>query len=479
MKRIVAIVIALVVMCVSVSAGIPEFLTESYNNYTANYSFTMSFKGGDDINALLEETGVMETIGRRVDVKALISGMLSSGTVMTVKANISDDFKKAQMSLTSDIKSNISVNKNLNLNIEAKMGVWLRLDLEASEPVFEIVYTSPMYNKYILIDLFDFVENDEEKAQIIDVLNKFFNKDTIDIIKARALELLEKYSNITMKGAVCTIQIDNAGLIGIIKEFISVITDMTDSLPSIDVMGEIISVADEEYYETEEPSLNFDNLQILGKDGITIKYSLFSGKISSINIDADFSIDVSKIFESTTGEEWQYQAKGILDFGVKSDVKLTNIGKTKVDFPTLNDENSFNYIDTFFQYEEYEYEESYPWYYAYATSDELPVVDGEYYIPLRDMLEYAYEDTVEIAYSKGVIDINCKWFDKFDNLKVDINSGNIYADNVLRKTLKVMVSNGITYVGASVFEDIFGWELYDITHYILEDYYEIGFCTES
>lgn len=483
MKRFIASIIALVILCATVSAEVPAFLTEIYNNYTANYSFTMTFEAGDEIVALLDETDALETVSRYVDIKALLESIFSSGSSMTVQADISEDFKKAEIALTSDSKSNVVVNKNLNISIDSKMGMWLKADIGASEPVFEIIYLTPGLNKYMVLDLFSLADSEDEKVVILEILNRVLNKEYIESISSLSTELLEKYAKIKMSGAMCTVQIDNAGLIGIIKELFPVIFKMAENMAGLNEAASIgiiggadgptaIYVGEE---ETDYPDI--DNIQILGKDGIIYKYSLFSGKISKAEIKADISFDISKFMKAVSGEEWPYQTKGVLDFLLKSDIKMTKIGQTKVNFPVLTEENSFSFKDTLPQYDMGEYIQEYPYSFIWVETNELPVLDGEYYVPLRETLENAYGDTVTIEYNKGVLNISSEQFEGFKNLKLEVNSEDAYIDGALRKIPKVIVSNGKTYAGTSVFENIFGWELNDITHYILSGYFEICFYT--
>lgn len=500
MKRFASIILTLVLAfsMITASAEVPKVLTDVYNDYTADYGFTVTFESSDEIVALLKEVEMPEEINNFIDIKALLESILSQGMQMKLQINISDDYRKAEYALTADSQQDINVNSNLAIGIDSKMGIWMKMDLDAAEPVFQVIYSSPFLNKYMVIDVFELLPDETQKAAVLNILNSVFNSEYIDSVQKYSVELLEKYAEIKMSGTTCTVKLDNDGLIAMIGELFPVIfTKFGDIMANAPFEGQeamsvgIIGGADGPTAILIEPEAENDSefavipdmtgLQILGEEGITYKYSLFSGKLSAVDVAADISFDISKFVTEVIGEEWELEAKGILDFAINAKMKLTDVGKTKVEFPKLTAENSFSIMDMYPEYEEDYYEEyvpSYPHYSVWINSQELPVIDGEIYVPLRATLEGAYDDQFSINYDNGAITMRSEYFPGFKKLTVYEDSAMAFTDGIDRKVSKVIVKNGTSYVGKSLFEEIFGWELGYASYDLIGDYYEACFYTE-
>ncbi len=500
MKRIASIILTLVLAfsMVTASAEVPKFMTQAYNNYTADYGFTVTFESSDEIVELLKEMEMPEEVNNFIDIKALLESILSQGMQMKLQMNISDNYRRAEYALTAESQQEINVNPNLSIGIDSKLGMWMKMDLDAAEPVMEIIYSSPVLNKYMVIDVFEMLPDDTQKQAVINMLNSIFCSDYIDSISKYSLELIEKYAEIKVGGGDYIVKLDNDGLIAMMGELFPVVFTklgdiMTDfpfaaqEAASIGIIGgadgpTAILIEPEEENDSDFVVVpDMSGLQILGEEGITYRYSLFSGRVSAIDVAADISFDISKIVTDVIGEEWQPEAKGMLDFAVNAKIKLKNIGKTEVDFPKLTKENSFNVMDMYPEYEENyteEYVPSYPHYSVWIESDKMPVIDGEIYVPLRATLEGAYNDQFSIDYDKGTITMHSEYFPGFKKLTVYENSTMAFTDGIDIEVSKVIVKNGISYVGKSLFEKIFGWELGYASYDLINDYYEASFYTD-
>ncbi len=469
MKKLTALLLIFVFAFSSVctNAKVPKFLLEEYNNYSADYSFSVVFESTDELVALLKELEMPDEIENFVDIKALISSILSQGMEIQLQANASKDLRKAEIGLCTTAQKSVTVNPNLTVSADSKLGMWIKLDLDAQIPVFEIIYSAPFLNKYMVINVFEMLPDDETKAQFFTYIESIFSSEFVDATKEFSAKLLEEHADIKLSGSICTVKFDNNALIDIINEYITFMSNQTyPTMPEY---------ANTDIY-SEIPKLG--NIQLLGDKGITYKYSLVSGKISNIALTADVSINIPDII-TASGGEWVYQSSGILDFMVKSNVKITKIGSTKVNFPILTQQNSFSIMDMMPEYTEPDYEEIYPYFYTSTYTDELPVISGEIYVPLRALLEDAYGDTVHLSYENGIINVNCKHFDGFTHLKLTENSEFAYTDNTLHKVSKVIIKNGTTYVGRSLFEDLFGWNMTSATHDMLYDEYYVSFHTSK
>lgn len=474
MKRTVSIILMMVftISFVTANAAVPKFLTEDYNNYTGVYHVSLAFESSDDIIALLEELDMPKEVENFVDLKMLLKSLLSYDTQMLLQADISDDFKRIEIGLTSEMLYNLDINSNLNINADMKMGMWVKLNIDDENPVFEIIYSHPMLNKYMVMDVFGMIEDKAEKEEAIEALTGIFNKEYIESIKKTTISLMEKYADIKVSGSVCTIKLGNDELVGMLDELMLVISEMIE-----EASGSANPAYGDEAI-VEMPS--FAGLKLLGDGGLVYKYSLLSGKISKIEASMDLDIDISNLVTALTGEEWEYEARGRLTFEIKSDVKVTDIGRTKVKYPVITNENSFNIMEMMPEPYEPEYdmqEERYPNFYAEGYVDYLPVIDGELYVPVRQTFTSAYEDQVEIGYSNGVIKLNSSYFPGFTQLKMVVGSDMIYLDSEEYKTDKVIERQGVSYVSHSLLEEVFGWELSSAYYDMINKTYDYYFYT--
>lgn len=479
MKRLVSIILAMVFAFsfVTANAEVPKFLTETYTNYTGEYSLSLSFESSDDIIALLEEMEMPDEVNNFVDLKTLLKSLLSYDAKMLLQADMSDDFKKIDLGLTADTLYKVDINKNLNVAADMKMGMWMKIDLNAENPVFEVVYSHPMLNKYMKINVFEMAADEAEKAEILRVLNGIFNKEYITAIQETSVSLLEQYADIKMSGAACTVKIDNEGFTAMLDELVPVIADMTSKM----MMAAEPGYTDEVYMdETFGGIPSFAGLKILGDGGMTCKYSLLSGKISKAEMSVDLDIDISDLFTCFTGEEWEYESKGNLAFEMGATIKVSNLGRTKVNFPVLTDENSFDIMEMMPEThgpEGEEHEKQYPNFYAGDSVDYLPVVDGEIYVPVRTTFISAYDDRVKIEYNNGIITLHSSYFPGFTQLKLVVGSEIAYADAKEYKTGKVLEKNGVSYVSYKLIEDVFGWTLSSAYYDMVNKTYDYYFYT--
>ena len=323
------------------------------------------------------------------------------------------------------------------MDVNAKYGVWMNLDLTSEEPVFEVIYTHPFLNKYAFVDVFELL-TEEEKEELLDILNSVLNKENIEKMHQYSVGLIEKHASIKLKGNSCTVKIDNDAYTSMMDDCVNYFYEQMHGYGM-----------DEEIVAVEEQTPSYKGMRLLGDDGITINYSMALGNITSMNIDADIDINLSEIY----GEEWEYESDGILKFNVQCDTVMSKISKTKVNFPVLTEENSFDYFETY--YEEYYYEEEYEWSYPYywvgGYTDYLPVINDEIYVPLRQTIYDAYEDTANIDYSNGVITLKSEFFDE---IKLTIDSDVAYIGGAARNIHKVVKINNVSIIIAPIASSI-------------------------
>lgn len=460
MKKMISCATAMLMLfstVISAYAAEPDFLNTLYTNYTGEYSISVSFESGEEIAALLDEMELSEELSMFADVKDLLKTLLTLDTKMTLQADMSKDMKKAEISVVSSSEQRIDVNKNLNIELNMQTGMWIRMDISAKTPVFEVIYSYPMLAKYMRIDLFALL-SDEEKEEMLATFDLVFSKQFMQETQDFSAELMKKYAQIYRTGELWVIELDNDAVCKMLNELLPYTAEKIGLL--MDKISGTSSSEDISGIAAQIPS--FDGLKLLGDEGISCTYSMSGGRISSARMVADVEIDISEIFTSLVGEEWIYESAGVLDFDVTASVKLSKVGTTSVDFPTLTEENSFDAADAVetTQPEEYIEETSeYPHTYIDVYTDKVYMINGELFVPLRQTIFTAYEDMCKIEYDRGKIILTSEYFPQFKEILLTAGSDKAYAGGVEFNIGKVFVEAGKAYASVSFFEDVLGWEM--------------------
>lgn len=476
MKKLLSIILCIMMLSGSISAlAKTDFLTEVYNNYTGKYTVKMSFQSGEEVLKLLKSVNMPAEVENFIDIKSLLESLLTFDSKMLLQLDSSEDFKKISMALTSESAHNVDVNKNLKVNVDAKMGMWVDIDIsDIQKPIMKVIYSYPYTNKYMVIDAFEMM-SDEEKAQVAGILSTVLSKNFITAINTYSSQLIEKYADIITYAGKIIIKIDNEALCGMIGEIVPYVMGQINTLLS--VMGEdgfgLNGALDE---------FSFKPLKILGDKGLTYTYTFKGGKILNAKQEADISIDVAQIYEALTEEKWNYTKSSEIKFNLLSDVSLSNIGTTSPAFPVLTSENSFSVKDMLPQ-QEYsiakEEERTYPLWWAGGSTEKLPVIEGKIYVPLRQTLENAYEDKVLLSYENGVVKAESEYFPSFKVMTLILSENKIYTDNNAEKSFGIILENGITYVEKAAFEELLGWQFSSATHDMITNEYYYDFYTRE
>lgn len=466
MKRLVSIILALLMTVTTVFASgeVPDFLKEAYTNYTADYSISMTFDSSESIVALLEELDIPEEIGYYVDLESLLRTLLSYEGKMYLQVDMSDDFQKIKLALVSDGVHSIDVNPNLNVGLNMKMGMWMNMDLSnESNPIFDVIYAHPYFNKYIKLSATDVLDED-----MLNMLKGMFNKEYMNSLQETAMDIFMKYATIENTGRKYTVKMDNESFTAYMDEIFLMMPDILAPIAGDDVDSYL-----------EFPSVK--GWQFLGDNGIESVYFLNGSKLSQEHMSIDVSINIPDIYTAITGEEWPYTSEGKIDFTLSAEADITKIGSTDVEYPALTTENTITLDDLTpdYSYDEYEYEEypEYPYYFVGGHTDELHIIDGEVYVPLRSTMEDAYDDTVNITYNNGAVTMVCDYFPGYSELIIAVDSDIAYTDGAKHMVAKPILVNGITYVSHQLLSDMLGWKLNYAEHNLIDDTYYYTFQT--
>ncbi len=478
MKRLLSLVMVMIFMfsASAACAQVPEILTKPMYNYTEEMSVSFSFESCDEIIALLEEMEMPEEISWYVDLKALLNSLFAYNGNVYASVDMSEDYKKIKMSLESDSRQYIEINKNFNADINTKMGMWIEMDFTSLEnPVLKVIYSAPMLNKYMIIDVFAMTDF-ETKAQIIEMMSNILSKENIDAMNTYSIGLITKYAKTENLSNSSIITYNNEGLVSMLDEMYGYMNEqMKDYMPQpeIDMPEEMIQP------QYELPS--FEGVTLLGDKGIVCKYNYAGGKINSYEMSADISLNIKELYTALSQQEWIYENEGQVNFSVKCVAKIKNTGKTKVSFPELNEENSVDLAEKIQEqqqmYPNYTEMMQYPYAWVDCQADELPVVGGDIYVPLRTTLENAYFETVNISYENGIITATSEYFPEFKTISVVIGGNALYTDLQEYNIGEVIKKDGITYVNYHMFEDVFGWALSGASYDMLEGNYWYSYTT--
>ena len=480
MKKVFAFILAMVMllsMGLSAFAALPDALKKQYNNYSASYTCSLSLGDVTDLLGVLEEVGALEELEKYVDLKTLLTTAFQSTEKMNLQADISANYDKMKIAMVSEAQGSVTFNPNLTVSAKAQSGLWLELDLSATEPVFRMITSTPQSNKYMVYDLMEMMSltgAEEEKEMFVAMLKAVFNKEFMTAMQEKSTALLEQHASVKVRGNRVELVIDNDALIAMLNDTLQMV---------IDIYAQIAKAYGNEYIAEmmAEEIPQIPNIQLLGKDGIKIEYTLSRGKISAMSMAMDFHLNMAG-FAAMLEEEWPFAHQGILDIGIHMNGKMTSIGTTKVTFPTLTEENSLDFVEEMMKLypapEVMEEMPEYPYYWVDGWAEELPVVNNKFYVPLRDTLTGAYGETVTFGFENGKITVACEYFNGFKTLSFVAGDTTVYADEMAATIDPVLLQNGTTYISIDAVEGIFGWELSELTHDLLMEEYYYSFWTE-
>ncbi|MBE7013878.1 MAG: hypothetical protein E7419_01565 [Ruminococcaceae bacterium] len=464
MKRIITVLITIIVFMtttVFADVNIPKEFMAYPQNYTASYSLSMQIDDNTDIRALFDEIfttddAISNAIG--TDFMSFLSAMFEYDGNIYLQADMSKDFKKIKLSMTNSTKFSSVVSTNLNYTVNSNVGIWMDMDFsDETKPKLDLILQSPTSDKYYSINVGNYITKED--------IDSFLNVFNAEYIKKFYEDLaVAFYENATVNKTNygCKISMDNEGFVRYLDEVVT-------------------RISDEQITEDEEISFSFKDMNFLGKDGIQADYRFKNGYIYFSQVSADIMLDISSITKAI-GEEWPYKSSGKINIKINEKIDYTKIDKTVVEYPYINDGNSISLNNLFEdemnsnEYEDYEFE--YPYWTASAYCTTLPVIDGQYYVPLRAILEDGYAESVLIDYNNDVITATSEYFDGFNTLTMTIGSDKVYLDSVEHTIGKVILIDDVTYVNSRLFTDVFGWQLTDITHELISDTYSVTFYTE-
>lgn len=121
-----------------------------------------------------------------------------------------------------------------------------------------------------------------------------------------------------------------------------------------------------------------------------------------------------------------------------------------------------------------------PRYYASFDFSYMPNDGKELYVPLRKALDSAYRrKRVTLEFKNGVVTAKNKYFPNFETLSMKIGDSFVLVDGNSVEVGEIFLNDGVTYVPAKLFTDVFGWTLESVQHEIIDGVYSFEFVTQT
>lgn len=501
-KKIIALCLCMI-LTLQISAFALDdlpFFDKIYTSY--EQKATVEFKLNKDFKLFNEfDDEEIDELDKFVNLKKLVERIFDSKTDMVLKANLSDDYLKGQISIEEKAFVPFEINKNLSLDANASVAMWIDYDFtDLENPKFYIIQSQPMFDKYIKQDLIKMLKEDEKVGLIFTkVMADLLNKDSVLGLNKAYKDLILKYAKITVSGQNYTIAIDNTALKKILDEGIDYLVNYVKAYL---VNGNFFTqeIVDDMYLSQIEPVLNnvkeaLENVDILGDEGIKLNYKTDrKDYIESMGADINIKFNVFDIITLISGYEEEYKDynNGVIDFSIKLNAAIENIQKNiNIEFPLVTEENSMDFNDRFMGRPQPEYEageKCWHYNYYYTQLEGFPVIkDGVYYAPLRSIAKELGFADYDITYDNGMIVILRPEWVKCGNYKKavftlpDDGDNNVYLDGeAFELKNKVLNIDGKTYVAQDFAKIVFNIPEYDtlVCYNILDNCYDFSFMSK-
>lgn len=468
MKKFVALLLSMLIVTTTgyANVSIPKELMSYPESFTAECKVSLSVDDNTDIRSLIDEMvategGMFSFLG--VDFFNFLTAMFEYNSDLTVSANVSTDYTKVKLAVTnSDVFSSV-VSSNLNYTVNSKSGLWLDMDITNVEsPKLDLIFLSPTSDKYRYMSVGEYLPKEN-----LPLIKTYLSPNVTQKIKEKYAQMISDNATVEKIGSQYKISMSNDDMIALMKAMMEYNPFYEEGL---------VEETDEEITPA------FDGINIFGKDGMTTYYTLKNGQISRIESKVDISLNISEIAKAM-GEEWQYENQGIINIKLSEIDNLTKIGTTVVKFPELNESNSISLnkvMEENMAQPEDDYTDIYdlyPFSFVSVYGETVFAENGNYYVPLRSILEDGYSDFISIDYQDGVVTATSEFFEGFNTITVNIRESKVYVDGMEQDCGSVMIVNDVTYVDSRLFTDIFGWELTEISHDVLGDTYNVSYWT--
>ena len=432
MKKIFSLLIAVTVFWGSTAfADCFDFMKETYTSFEAE--FDMSIDVDSDLEVLNTIPG-MEYARKFVDVEGLVKGLSESEYTGNVKFSANDKFTRMQASFEMFSKVPIKVNKNLKITTEAVYGIWVDCDItDENEPKIDYIYASPVFDKYLYIDMVSLFEDEgKDISEFITLLKSMTGEEGRKEITDKMVEILKNNSSAEENGLKVTITLTNDQL----KEFVLQVFDFAKEKAQVLYEADDVEMNDiDEAFSTF--SEGFEKMHLFADDAIVIEVTKNpNGTIRNEFEKINFEIDLGSVFEAFGGT-LVTDSPGVIKYSLSESFKYSNVNqRVDVKLPVLTNSNSINF-DEFINNSVYMpdpdwdgenclHEEN-----AYLYGKYIPTDAGGVYCSVNDFADrlsrYGYE--FDIKTEDNLVTLTEKsGLDRFTEAKISLDSPAVWVD---------------------------------------------------
>lgn len=407
MKRTVALFISFIMIfsCLAAYGASADEIFDSMFNPVYSGKAHIEFSGElKDVPDALDKLDFYRFGAGIADLKLLAQSLSKSTAKLDAAYNVSKDMRKAKMALKYEISAPITVNESLKIESHSAWSMWIDYDFTSEEPVYKIIYKTPLNKKYTVLDLSGEIDPIELSASMP-------SEESIKDLSKRIAELYKSCAKVSKQGSGYRLTFDDNGFklfcAGIFDEItkageeqlLKASSDMTGIRDFKDYMQDI----------KDTFSNAAQSMTILGKGGLVIDLKTNgAGYITAENTDINLSLNIYDIldaFNLYNEESGITKANSNLDLTIKSRASISSHNQNvTVDFPVLTDENSVNPMSLLTPENDYYADGQNKWF--SLEYEGLPVLTGNY--PLFKLSDICGELGFDVKYENGKAAIDTK-----------------------------------------------------------------------
>ncbi len=432
MKKLLAI-ITLVAMLFTLAPT--AFAQDAHYKFDIQAEFKMEMvQGLDYLSEMAKETGI--------DVNRIVNELLKAKYTMAVKGDVSDDFLTGCIYAESYANTPITFSEDLKISIDSKFRVWADYDFSSVEAFkCKIVVVNPLNGKYTYVDLNSEELNANEefviyRDEFVNTLQKLEIRKGTSEISSIVKSVCEGKAKIEKAQDGYTMSFNNNSLVEAGFE-------LFEKIMATDYVKGLFELAEEEMPQLNSEELDeieslVKSLNIFAEDAYTLKVKCDAfGKVSEIEESSHIQCNLYSVAEAM-GADMELEPEYITKENTNLDIKLISTTKFNntpglVEMPVLNEENSIDYIDEFFE--------------AYVLPDETYT-----YSPQR------FSNSIVGANVDSEIYVGAEFFIDDSRYDSDNLTGSVEIDE--NKNVTMIISND--YMAPVKIEGVIGKDTYKI-----------------
>lgn len=338
-----------------------DFLLKDYNSIEGKIKISAK------LNKPLDILSKVPIGNDFIDLQKLVESAMNSTGEYNYKTLLDIDSKKMQFEMTGESKMPLTLNRNLDVAVNAKQGMWLNLDYSSSEkPVYELTMQNPVFDKYIHMDMVndyplaspldsmsviggadgpaaiyvtDSPEQTEAAYNPVDMINAMLNKEAYAALQKSTVDSMKSNSKAVKSGNKVTVTFTDKG----IKQYLADAIKSSYKSMGVDYKSSI-----ENYDEVKASLKKLSDVPMFDENNAMIcEYTLDSnGYIKSVKTTTNIKTNVFDLIMATADSETTLELnhdKSVIDLTLYTETEYTKVNKgVNITFPELTDENTFD-----------------------------------------------------------------------------------------------------------------------------------------